>query len=225
MFHNWHEHNWHYVLLQYFFHHIASSLSTDTMPFFIFISLTVPRTQPYTQQCLINIWVNHLLSWIMLRYNDQSCIPITKRWFLLMCIVFRVRIPEHRHNTSTRPLAPHTPHCARHTTNMKLHLPLEVYNSDNTEEINLLNNILTFLISVWNIYQCLPESPAFQQATPDSGTVSWISFYTAYPSWYFVEQVSKDSNILRCLQIREHLTKEREDQKNDLQPWLWLSFH
>lgn len=39
-----------------------------------------------------------------------------------------------------------------------------------------------------NIYQCLPESPAFQQVAPYAGTG------TAYPSWYSAEQVSTGSN-------------------------------
>lgn len=31
-----------------------------------------------------------------------------------------------------------------------------------------------------NIYQRLPESPAFQQATAYSDTIGWISFLPAY---------------------------------------------
>lgn len=163
----------------------------------------------------------------MLQYNDQSCVPITKWWFLLMCVVFRVRIPEHRHNTSTRPLAPHTPHCARHTTNMKLHLPLEVYNSDNTEEINLLRreqpypNKCTKRLSMFTWVTCLPTGHArFWHRELDFLLHCLPSLVLCWTSFKRFKHTQMSSN-----KRASDKGKEREDQKNDLQPWLWLSFH
>lgn len=83
--------------------------------------------------------------WIMLPHKYQSCVHVTKWQFILMCIFSRAGIPEHLHNYKHKPTGTTQSYWSRQSTNMKLHVPLDVSNSDNTQEISTeVSTIITF---------------------------------------------------------------------------------